>query len=78
MVAVPSFQDKSSELPPAANEADEKFPPPTIRCPNEPVEVDEPLTFTLAVGNSIAASETVILMSVDEPAPKFILSPLCT
>ena len=40
-VAVPS----ENESPPAAaaQDADEKFPPPTIRCAKEPVELIEPL-----------------------------------
>jgi hypothetical protein len=36
-------------LPPAANEADVKCPPPTWMAPKEPVEVDDPLIFPLEV-----------------------------
>ena len=45
IVAVPSFQDRSSAAPPAASDAYVKFAPSTINKPNDPVDVAEPEIF---------------------------------
>ena len=56
--------------------------PLTVRCfsgapipmpsfPNEPVEVDEPLIFALAVGNSTFPELPSITILISPPAPKF-------
>ena len=65
--------------PPAASEADVKLPPPTIRCPKEAVEVDEPLSIVpskVKLDSTVASSESLkVRIPLDVPPSKDIPPP---